>query len=98
MTIQYSHPIQAKHLKITVFDPSSSTIEAATIQVQRLGSSTLLVDAKADGKGQFRLPQLEPGVYWLGISSSGFQLDVWELHIVRFGLTKELKPKLSVGV
>jgi hypothetical protein len=96
-TIQYSLRIRARSLKGTVFDLSGATVAAARIQVQRQGSGVLLVDIAADDSGRFRLPKLEPGNYWLGISKVGFQLHVWDLRIVRFGRSKELKPKLSVG-
>ncbi len=65
--------------------------------MQGQGSDVLVVDMTADEDGRFRLPKLNPGAYWLGISSYGFQLHVWDLRIVRFGWSKELKPKLSLG-
>jgi hypothetical protein len=96
-TIQYSRSIRARSLRGTVFDQLSVTVAAARVQVQRRGSEALVLDITADENGRFRLPKLEPGAYWLGISKSGFQLHVWDLRIVRFGWPKDLKPKLSVG-
>ena len=95
--IQYSRRIRARSLSGTVFDQSGETIPAARIQVQRQGSDGLVVDITADENGRFRLPMLEPGAYWLGISKYGFQLHVWNLRVVRLGWPKDLKPKLSVG-
>jgi hypothetical protein len=95
--IQYSRHIRARSLSGTVFDQAGGTIATARIQVQRQGSDGLVVDITANENGQFRLPKLEPGAYWLGISKYGFQLHVWELRIVRVGWSKYLKPKLSVG-
>ena len=95
--VQYSDPIRARNLAGTVFDQSGATIAAARIQVQRQGSEALILDITADENGRFRLPKLEPGTYWLGISIYGFNLHVWDLRIVRFGWTKKLNPKLSVG-
>jgi hypothetical protein len=95
--IQYSRHIRARNLKGTVFDQSGATVAEARIQVQRQGSDALVVDITADGNGRFRLPKLEPGAYWLGISKYGFQLHVWDLRIVRIGCSKALKSKLSVG-
>jgi hypothetical protein len=95
--IQYSRHIRARSLKGTVFDQLGATVAEARIQVQRQGSDALVVDITADGNGQFRLPKLEPGAYWLGISKYGFQLHVWDLRIVRIGWLKVLKSKLSVG-
>ena len=95
--IQYSRHIRARGLGGTVFDQSGATVAAARIQVQLQGADTLVVDITADENGRFRVPKLEPGAYWLGISKYGFQLHVWDLRIVRLGWSKELKSKLSVG-
>ncbi len=95
--IQYSRRIRARSLRGTIFDQTGATVAAARVQVQRQGSDTLVVDMTADDNGQFHLPKLAPGAYWLGISKSGFQLHVWDLRVVRFGWSKDLKPKLSVG-
>ena len=95
--IQYSRRIRARSLSGTVFDQSGETIPAARIQVQQQGSDGLVVDITADENGRFRLPMLEPGAYWLGISKYGFQLPVWNLRAVRLGWPKDLKPKLAVG-
>jgi hypothetical protein len=95
--IQYSRHIRARSLKGTVFDQSGATVAHARIQVQRQGSDTLVVDITADENGRFRLPKLEPGAYWLGISKYRFQLHVWDLRMVRIGWSKDLKSKLSVG-
>ena len=95
--IQVSRPIRAAHVKGAVFDLSGANIPGARIQVQIQGSEALLVDINADENGRFKLPKLQPGVYWLGISSPGFNLHVWDLRIVRFGGTENLSPKLTVG-
>jgi hypothetical protein len=95
--IQYSRCIRARSVRGTVFDLSGATVAAARIQVQRQGSDALVVDITTDESGRFRLPKLEPGAYWLGISKYGFQLHVWDLRIVRLGRAKDLQPKLSVG-
>lgn len=95
--IQYSRRLRARSLRGTVFDRSGATVAAARVQVQRQGSDALVVDITADENGRFRLPKLEPGAYWLGISKYGFQLHVWDLRIVRLGWSKDLKSKLSVG-
>jgi carboxypeptidase family protein len=95
--IQYSRRIRARSVRGTVFDQSGATVAAARIQVQRQGSDAFVVDITADENGQFRLPELPPGAYWLGISKYGFQLHVWDLRIVRLGWSKKLKPRLSVG-
>jgi hypothetical protein len=95
--IQFSRPIRARSLRGTVFYGDDETVAAARIQVQRQGSDALVVDITADENGRFRLPSLEPGAYWLGITKSGCKLNVWDLHIVRFGWSKHLKSTLSLG-
>ena len=96
-TVQYSRPIRAASVTGTVLDVTGATIPGARIQLQLKGSESLLVDITADASGQFRLPKVSRGTYWLGISKYGFNLHVWDLRIVRFGGTKRLSPKLTVG-
>jgi len=95
--IQLSRPIRAANVMGTVLDQSGATIPGARIQLQIQGSESLLVDITADENGRFRLPKVQRGAYWLGISTPGFNLHVWDLRIVRFGRTKKLSPKLTVG-
>jgi len=95
--IQLSHPIRAANVMGTVLNQSGATIPGARIQLQIQGSDSLLVDITADEIGRFRLPRMQQGAYWLGISAPGFNLHVWDLRIVRFGGTKKLSPKLTLG-
>ena len=78
-------------------DPAGSVIPRARIQLQIQGSDEILLDIEADEKGRFRLPTLQPGMYWLGISSPGFNLHFWELRVVRDTGGKTVRAKLCLG-
>jgi hypothetical protein len=87
----YALKIPARRAEYSLTENACSPVHAEP------GQDTLVVDITADENGRFRLPKLAQGAYWLGISKYGFQLHVWDLRIVRFGWSKDLKPKLSVG-
>jgi hypothetical protein len=95
--VQFARPIRASTVTGTVTDQTGAKIPGARVQVQIQGSDSILVDLTADDQGRFRLPALRTGAYWLGISYRGFNIHVWDLQIVRFGRTKNIRPKLSVG-
>ena len=95
--VQYARPIRAASLSGTVADITGVPVPGARVQVQAQGQKVLIVDIKAGERGGFRLPQLRRGNYWIGISAYGFDLHVWELHIVRFGGSKKLNARLHVG-
>ena len=95
--MQTEEVIRASRLKGVVLDSKGAAIPHATVQVQAFGSSQTIVDTKADQQGQFSLPKLKPGHYWLGVSSYGFNLHIWDIEIKpRTGL-KRLSITLSVG-
>ncbi len=95
--VRFASPIRAAALAGTVLDPMGVTIPGARIQVQKQGADAIVVDITADDQGRFRLSTLRPGAYWLGISRAGFNLHVWDLRIVRFGGTKNLRAEISLG-
>jgi hypothetical protein len=97
-TVTYARSIRATGVSGTVVDSVESTsIPRARVQVQIQGSGSILVDVTADARGRFRLPKLNTGTYWLGISASGFDISIWSLHIVRVGLRKKLVARLHIG-
>jgi carboxypeptidase family protein len=69
--------LRAEQVGGSVVDPNGSEIGRARIQIQVQGSEKILRDIAADEKGRFRLPSLPQGIYWLGVSSPGFNLHFW---------------------
>ena|SRR5690348_4425467 len=95
--VQMEEIVRASKLSGVVLDPSGAAIPHATVQVQEHGSTHMAVDAKADDNGQFVLPKLKAGRYWLGVSSQGFNLHVWDIEIKPRAGLKRLPVHLSLG-
>ena len=89
--------LSADRVTGTVVDLAGTAVPGAKIQVQVQGSEKILREIRATEQGTFRLPKLRPGVYWLGISSLGFNLHYWELRIVRREGPKAIRVELSLG-
>jgi len=89
--------LRAESVSGSVADPAGSAIPRARIQVQIQGDERILHDIVANEKGKFHLMSLRPGVYWLGISSPGFNLHFWELRVLRDAGAKTMRVKLSLG-
>jgi hypothetical protein len=95
--VQVEEVVRAATLEGDILDPSGSAIPHATVQIQAHNSSQMIIDEKADYRGHFIIPRLKTGRYWLGVSSYGFNLHVWDIQIERRAKLKKLTVKLSVG-
>jgi hypothetical protein len=95
--IQNEEIILAGKLEGNVVDPSGAAIAHAAIQLQKHDSEQMVVDTKADDKGHFSINNLPPGRYWLGVSSYGFNLHIWDVQIKRRAGTKHITVTLSLG-
>ena len=80
-----------------VVDPTGALIPRARVQVQIQGHPEILRDIEADERGRSHLPHLQAGIYWLGVSSPGFNLHFWALQIDRHAGKQTLTVELSVG-
>ena len=95
--VQAEGVLLAAKLQGNVIDPSGSAIPHARIQVQRHNSERMITDTTADGRGRFSIPNLQPGRYWLGVSSYGFNLHIWDVQIEKRAGLKRLTVTLSLG-
>ena len=89
--------LQAANISGVVEDQGGAAIPHARVQLQVQRSGKLVRNIRADDHGRFTLSHLRPGDYWVGISSPGFNLHFWHLHVVRHGHNISLRAELSPG-
>ena len=89
--------LQAASVSGMVEDQAGTAIPHARVQLQVQSSGKLVRNMRADDHGRFTLSHLRPGDYWVGISSPGFNLHYWHLHVVRHGHSISLRAELSLG-
>ncbi len=96
--LRFEGVLKASKVKgVVLFYDRSAALSDARVQVQIKGRTDILIEVTADAKGRFKLPDLRPGEYWLGVSSLGFNLHYWDLTINRSSGTKEVRVALSLG-
>jgi hypothetical protein len=88
---------RAESVSGTVGDQTGTVIPHARVQLQVQSSGRLVRSIRADDRGRFTLSHLRPGDYWVGISSPGFNLNFWHLHVVHHGHNISLRAELSLG-
>jgi hypothetical protein len=89
--------LEASRIEGLVTDGHDGVFPNAQIQVQAKGRTDILLERIADQKGQFKLPALRPGQYWLGVSIRGFNLHYWDLTVKRGSGAKVLQVTLTPG-
>ena len=79
-----------------VTDPSGAAIPGATVKATNT-STNAFKDAKTTSLGVFTIPYLDPGVYNVEVSASGFQAVVREKIVLRVADKVNLPVELQVG-
>lgn len=80
----------------TVFDQTDAVVPGATITIHNNGTNAEL-HLTADSSGYFKAPLLEPGVYTVSISASGFNEYRANTVVVQVGQLTSLTPHLANG-
>lgn len=79
-----------------VSDPQSAVVTTATVTVRNIGTNK--VDTvTTDSEGRFRVTNLQPGTYDVGIQASGFDEFKADRVVVEVGQTTNLNATLTVG-
>jgi hypothetical protein len=80
----------------TVTDSNGARVPGVSITVKNLGTAAERT-TRANGAGEFRIPELEPGQYQVTITADGFQSFQANDVTVSVGGLAALQPKLNVG-
>jgi hypothetical protein len=80
----------------TVTDPSGALVAGATITVT-MPSTGFTQSVKANSEGQYSFPELQPGVYQLTASASGFAVTTYTDVLIEAARTKDLAIRMRVG-
>ena len=93
----YEGALRASRVTGIVRSAARKIVPKARVQIQQEGQRNILIDRPVGRDGRFRLPNIPPGKYWLGISSPGFNLHYWHVTIVREARQKIVRTELTVG-
>jgi hypothetical protein len=80
----------------TVSDAAGALLPEATVKVTNAATGDERT-VKTNKSGEFRIPELQPGVYTATITMQGFQTSERDLITVTVGSVSTLSPKLVVG-
>jgi Carboxypeptidase regulatory-like domain/TonB dependent receptor len=80
----------------TIFDAVGAAVPSARVTVVNNGTSRT-VSSTTDGKGDYRIPSLQPGEYTVSVEATGFGVFAAEHVIVEVGRITNFAPKLAVG-
>ncbi len=80
----------------TVFDNSGAVIPNATVKIINDGTNASST-VTSDGSGFFKAPLVDPGVYTVTVTATGFEKFIANKVTVQVGQITELQPKLSAG-
>src|SRR5688572_18659890 len=80
----------------SVSDPSRAAVSNATITLQSVGTNKT-ESASADAEGRFRFNNLQPGVYNLSITASGFTEYKQTGIVVEVGRLSNVDAVLKIG-
>jgi hypothetical protein len=80
----------------SVHDPQGLIVSGATVKVINKGTNQETI-AVLDDRGEFRVTNLQPGVYFVTAEASGFSTLRLENIVVEVGRVTEVELKLAVG-
>src|ERR1700742_251689 len=80
----------------TVSDASGAVLPGATVKVTNSATGDERT-VKTGKSGEFRIPELQPGVYGATITMDGFQTTQQDIITVTVGGVSTINPKLTVG-
>jgi hypothetical protein len=95
--IIFEGDLKASSVYGSIVDEWGDALPTAVVQIERYGSDHIVRETVSNKSGKFRLPSLQPGEYWLGISKGGFNLHYWYLIIEQSRGDRKLKVTLSIG-
>ncbi|HYJ91217.1 MAG TPA: carboxypeptidase-like regulatory domain-containing protein, partial [Pyrinomonadaceae bacterium] len=80
----------------TVTDAQGAVVQNATVTVKNVATNSMKT-ATTNGEGQYRVPQLQPGVYEVKVSATSFKQSVLDKIQVQVGQTASADVALQVG-
>ena len=80
----------------TVADANGALLPATVVTVTSVDTGAVR-KVKTNGKGEFRVPELEPGTYTVTFVADGFETSQEDKVQVLVGQVSSLLPKLKVG-
>ncbi|MFN0121885.1 MAG: carboxypeptidase regulatory-like domain-containing protein, partial [Blastocatellia bacterium] len=80
----------------SVTDPSGALVPNATITIRNLGTNREETNVTS-ANGAYRISNLQPGIYSLSVSATGFSEYKQDRITVEVGRITEVSPHLSVG-
>lgn len=80
----------------SVFDQNNALIPNATVVVRNEGTNAEATDT-TDGQGYFHIVHLQPTIYTVTITASGFQTYLAEHTVVTVGQSTTLQTHLTIG-
>ena len=80
----------------SVVDPSGATIPNATISLKNVGTNKVETGVTNTG-GSFRFTNLQPGIYSITITATGFSTYKAEQVTVEVGRQTNLEAKMAIG-
>jgi hypothetical protein len=81
----------------TVTDPKGAVVVGAIVTVYTDAGDRPVATAKTDAQGQYRVPNVPPGVYNVSVAAEGFAAAVVSNQTVAEGKTTKLDFKLEVA-
>ncbi|MGI8745926.1 MAG: carboxypeptidase regulatory-like domain-containing protein [Bryobacteraceae bacterium] len=80
----------------TVTDPSGALVQSAKVTATKQATGAQRT-VDSHGNGTFLIPLLEPGVYTVSVSASGFEVLLVQAVTVNVGETETVPLKLEIG-
>jgi hypothetical protein len=80
----------------TVTDPSGALVAGATVTVT-MPSTGFTQSATANSQGQYSFPEVQPGVYQVTATASGFAATTYTDVLIEAARTKDLPIRMRVG-
>jgi hypothetical protein len=87
-------PLRAGSVMGTVFRADGEPLPQARIHILGGDRKRVFQEVRSDSRGRFTLPRLAPGVYRMGISAENFHLHLWDLTIVKNGVSRNLTVRI----
>ena len=81
----------------TVTDPKGAVVVGATVTVYPEAGGQPVATVKTDAQGQYKIPNLPPGTYTVGVVAEGFGPSMSEKQAVAEGKAARLDFKLEVA-
>ncbi|MDT5272297.1 MAG: hypothetical protein QOH49_4483 [Acidobacteriota bacterium] len=81
----------------TVTDPKGAVVVGATVTVKVESGGAVVATVKTDAQGQYRVPNLPPGVYDVLVVAEGFGAGISEKRAVADGKTTKVDFRLEVA-